>query len=51
MHKLIDDFNVFFAGSATATITDAGRLEIAIGAKTLVLSLPEVVAGWSKGQS
>ncbi len=50
MEKLIDTFNSFFKGSAKATIT-GNRLEITIGSQTLIISLPEIVGGQSKGQS
>ena len=50
MERLLDRFNSFFKGSAEAKITN-DRLEITIGSQTLVISLPEVIGGQSKGSS
>jgi hypothetical protein len=38
---LIDDFNKFFKGKAKAIVVNGG-LEITIGSKTAIISLPEV---------
>jgi hypothetical protein len=38
---LIDDFNKFFEGQAKVVIVNGG-LEITIGSKTAILSLPEL---------
>lgn len=48
--SLLEDFNLFFKGSATAVI-NGNRLEITIGCQTLVISLPEVIGGQAKGSS
>ena len=46
MKKLLDIFNSFFKGSAEAKIVD-DRLEITIDSRTLIISLPEEVGGYS----
>ena len=48
--KLLESFNAFFKGNATAQINGT-RLEITIGTQTLVVSLPEVIGGQSKASS
>ena len=50
MEKLIEQFNIFFNGTATIEIKD-NELHITMGAETLFLSLPEIVGGCSKGSS
>jgi len=50
MDKLLEEFNSFFNGTASIKITD-DRLEITIGSKTLILSLPQIIGIQSKGSS
>lgn len=44
--KLLEIFNSFFQGDAEAKIVD-DRLEITIGSRTLILSLPTEAGGYS----
>ena len=44
--KIIEIFNSFFQGDAEAKIVD-DRLEITIDTRTLILSLPAEVGGYS----
>jgi hypothetical protein len=44
MENLIEQFNSFFKGVAEVRI-NRGVLEIAIGIKTLLISLPEIIGG------
>ena len=46
--KLLEEFNAFFKGSAEVKIKD-GRLEITIGTRTMLISLPEAIGGQSTG--
>ncbi len=46
---LLEEFNRFFDGSAKATI-NGSRLEITIGSKTIIISLPGVIGVDSMGQ-
>jgi len=46
--SLLEEFNSFFRGTAEAIINgNANRLEITIGSRTLMVSLPEVMGGQS----
>ncbi len=47
---LLEEFNLFFKGSAEATI-DGNRLEITIGSQTLIVSFPVFWGFDSMGQS
>ena len=44
--KILATFNSFFQGDAEAKVVD-DRLEITIDSRTLVISLPEEVGGYS----
>ncbi len=48
MKELIDRFNSFFKGSAEARIIK-GSLEITIGSRTLIISLPQIIGGRGEG--
>ena len=48
MNELIKEFNNFFVGDAEIVIRD-NELEITIGARTMLLSLPQVIGTQSKG--
>jgi alanine-alpha-ketoisovalerate/valine-pyruvate aminotransferase len=44
MNKLIDRLNEFFRGDAKIVLEDE-RIQITIGSKTAILSLPELIGG------
>lgn len=46
---LIDEFNHFFEEDAKATI-DKGRLEVTIGSRTMLISLPQIVGVQAVGE-
>lgn len=48
--NLIDEFNWFFAGKASAFVKD-DRLIITIGSQTMIIQLPRIVGGESMGPS
>ncbi len=50
MKELIEEFNQFFVGEAEAVIKE-GRVEITIGTRTLIISLPTIIGGQSTGPS
>lgn len=49
-NSLLEEFNRFFQGNAKAVIKE-DRLEITIGTRTMIISLPVVIGGQSTGQS
>lgn len=49
MKELLDRFNSFFEGTASAEIIGTS-LEITIGSQTLLISLPEIVGGHATGK-
>jgi len=48
MEKLIEDFNQYFSGDAYAEIKN-NQLEITIGSRTMVISMPSCVVIKSTG--
>ena len=48
--KFLEDFNRFFDGKASISLI-SGRIEITIDSQTLIISLPEIIGGQSKGLS
>jgi len=50
MEELLSQFNECFNGIANAKIS-GNNLEIAIGSKTLIISLPEVIGAQAKDSS
>ena len=48
MDKIMEEFNTFFEGDATAGIVN-GKLHITIGSRTLVISLPAIVGAQATG--
>jgi len=49
-NNILHTFNSFFGGAAKAEIK-GNRLEITIGSRTLLISLPEIVGAQSTGPS
>ena len=48
--NLLDTFNSFFEGDAEIIITD-NKMEITVGSRTIVISLPTVVSCKAMGSS
>ena len=48
MQNLIDEFNGFFEGDAVAVVK-ADILEVTVGTRTLLISLPSAVGGQAMG--
>ena len=50
MGELLKEFNRFFEGDVKIALSN-NRLEITVGSRTLILSLPEIIGVDSMGQS
>lgn len=48
--NLLEEFNSFFEGDAEIIITDS-KMEITVGSRTLVISLPGVISARATGLS
>lgn len=48
MESVLEQFNSFFQGTASAVIND-NKLEVTIGSQTLIIALPEVIGGQGQG--